>query len=67
MDAERLRLLLGVGALGGFTTFSTFSLETVQLLERGRLGAAAAYVLGSALVCVSAAAAGLWLGRRLLA
>lgn len=42
--AEELRLLLGVGLLGGFTTFSAFSLEIVQLAQRGSLGLAGLYV-----------------------
>jgi CrcB protein len=41
---EGWRLLLGVGILGGFTTFSAFSLEIVSLAQRGALGAAALYV-----------------------
>ncbi|HOB14735.1 MAG TPA: fluoride efflux transporter CrcB [Novosphingobium sp.] len=40
---EEARLLLGVGVLGGFTTFSAFSLELVNLAERGELGGAALY------------------------
>ncbi|WP_232631485.1 fluoride efflux transporter CrcB [Methylobacterium sp. Leaf118] len=43
------RLFLATGVLGGFTTFSTFSLETVTLIERGEGGAALAYVLASLL------------------
>ncbi len=55
------RYLLVVGFLGGFTTFSAFSLETVGLFEGGRLGAAAGYVGASVIGCVLAA----WLGQRL--
>ena len=46
------------GLLGGFTTFSAFSLETVLLIERGQAGVAAAYVLLSITLSVGA----LWLG-----
>jgi CrcB protein len=44
---ESLRLLLGVGVLGGFTTFSAFSLEVVTLAQRGAMASAALYVLAS--------------------
>ena len=64
-QAEPWRLLLGVGVLGGFTTFSAFSLETVQLIERKAYAPAAAYALGSVVVGVIAVFAGLWLARRL--
>ncbi len=46
---ENLRLLLGVGLLGGFTTFSAFSLELVLLMERGSPGLALAYAAVSLL------------------
>lgn len=42
---EAVRLFVGVGLLGGFTTFSAFSLDGWQLLERGEPGAALAYIL----------------------
>ena len=45
--SEDLRLLLGVGLLGGFTTFSAFSLEIVQLAQRGEAGLAGLYVAAS--------------------
>ncbi len=44
---EPLRLLLGVGVLGGFTTFSAFSLEVVQMILRGDVGLAGAYAVSS--------------------
>ena len=46
-------LFLKTGLCGGFTTFSTFSLETVQLLERGSYGLGAAYAAGSVLLCLA--------------
>ena len=60
---EPLLLFLGVGLLGGFTTFSAFSLETAQMIERGALGTAAAYSLASVAGSVAMLFAGLWIGR----
>ncbi|MBB4612077.1 fluoride efflux transporter CrcB [Novosphingobium taihuense] len=60
--AESLRLLLGVGVLGGFTTFSAFSLETAMLMQRGLYGMAGFYALGSLLGGV----AGLFLGLSMM-
>ncbi len=61
------RLLLGTGVLGGYTTFSTFSVDAVQLLRAGREGMAAAYVVVSVLVLLAATVAGLWLARAAVA
>ena len=60
---EALRLFLGVGVLGGFTTFSAFSLETWQMIERGAIGTAGLYVLISVIGAVAAIGFGLWLAR----
>ena len=62
-DGENWRLLLGVGVLGGFTTFSAFSLDTVTMLQRGDLGLAALYILVSVIGSVAALFAGLQLTR----
>jgi fluoride exporter len=52
-----------VGFLGGYTTFSAFSLETFLLLDRGRIGIAAAYSLGSVLAGLAAVFVGVRAGR----
>ena len=61
-----LRPFFGVGILGGFTTFSSFAVDGQQLIEGGHLATAAAYLLGTALAAVAAAAIGLTVTRRLL-
>ena len=53
------RLFVAVGVLGGFTTFSSFSLDAVSMLERGELGLALFYVLGSVIIGIAALFAGL--------
>lgn len=61
---EGLVLFLKTGVCGGFTTFSTFSLEAWQLLEKGETGLSALYVLLSALFCLAGVAAGMWAASR---
>lgn len=58
-----MRLLLVVGILGGFTTFSSFSLDTVALVEKGAVTSAAVYVLASVIISLGATFAGFALGR----
>jgi len=62
---QHARLFLATGMLGGFTTFSTFSLDVVVLLERGETGSATLYALVSLVVSVLALFSGLWLVRTL--
>lgn len=59
--------LVMTGLLGGFTTFSAFSLETVTLMERGALGQAALYVTLSVVLSVGGLMLGLWLSRGVFA
>jgi len=56
---QHMRLFLTTGLLGGFTTFSAFSLDAALLIERHQYGLATAYVAGSVLTSVAALFAGL--------
>jgi fluoride exporter len=64
---EPWRLLLGVGVLGGFTTFSAYSLETLRLLERQNYMGAASYSVGSVIAGLAAVAIGIAIARRVFA
>ncbi len=61
--SSEVRVVLGVGFLGGFTTFSTFSLDVFRDLEEGRVGRAVVYVVLSVGLGVAAAGAGWVLAR----
>ncbi len=63
--SQNLRLFVATGVLGGFTTFSAFSLDALTLWERGQSGAAIAYVVGSVALSLAAIAAGFLLSRAL--
>jgi CrcB protein len=60
-----LRAFLLIGVLGAFTTFSTFSMETLNLMESGQFGKALLNVFASVVVCVAAAGAGVLAARQL--
>ena len=65
--SPEVRAFLTTGILGGYTTFSTFSLEAAMLIEPHAYGQAAFYIAGSALLSVMALFAGLWLMRMVYA
>ena len=62
-DANDMRALIMVGFCGGFTTFSSFSLQNLELLQADRFGAASIYIAASVAACLAATALGWTLGR----
>ncbi|WP_428678658.1 fluoride efflux transporter CrcB [Sphingopyxis sp.] len=62
--SDTARLFFGVGILGGFTTFSSFSMEFWSLFERGQVAQAAAYVLASVVIGIAVCGAGLLIMRQ---
>lgn len=65
-SSNELRLFFATGVLGGFTTFSAFSLDIANMIERGSMASAFGYVSASVLVSVLALFIGLWFGRAFL-
>jgi len=63
--SAQLRSLLLIGVLGGYTTFSTFSIETINLFENGEHLSAAANILLSVILCITATWLGVLGGRQL--
>ena len=63
--SDQARLFLGVGVLGGFTTFSSFSMEFWTLFERGQMAQAAAYVSASVIIGIAACGVGMVMMRQL--
>nr|WP_210275938.1 fluoride efflux transporter CrcB [Phyllobacterium sp. P30BS-XVII] len=61
--SNELRLFVAVGVMGGFTTFSSFSLDVALLWERGEVFSALIYVLLSVILSIGALFLGLWLAR----
>ncbi len=63
LSTTHARLLLGVGVLGGFTTFSTLSYESVELIQQGLVAQGMANMFGSGVAGIAAAVAGMLVGR----
>lgn len=63
--AQAWRLFLTTGILGGYTTFSAFSLDSVLLYERGEIGLAALYVIGSVVLSIAGLMIGLAVMRQM--
>ena len=64
--APEWRAFLGIGVIGGYTTFSTFSHEAIRLLQGGEWERALLYVLGSVMLSLAGALVGFWLASELL-
>lgn len=67
LHQDAVRAFAAVGVLGGFTTFSSYSLEAVLMIERRQYGLAAAYAVASVVLAIAALFAGLAIARRTFA
>ena len=65
--SQEVRLFFATGVLGGFTTYSAFSLDVANLWERGAFVHALSYTMGTLVACIVAIFVGLWLARTLTA
>lgn len=61
-----LSLLLAVGLCGGFTTFSTFSAQSLEMIQAGRYGMGAAYITGTIIICILCTWAGMTIGKQIV-
>ena len=61
--SSEMRSFVMIGLCGGFTTFSSFSLQTFELIQSGESGRAGAYVVASVLLCILGVWLGIWMAR----
>ena len=66
MNVDQMRSFLLIGILGGFTTFSTFSLDSWNLFSTGHTGLALLNVIGTVVLCLAAVAVGGFIGYRIV-
>lgn len=59
------RVVFGAGLMGGFTTYSTFNLETLEMVDEGQWVRAIIYIVATLVLCLGAGLLGLWLGKQL--
>ncbi len=64
--SNEIRLFIATGILGGFTTFSAFSLDVANMVERGAMTSAFSYIAASVVISLAAVFIGLWFGRSFL-
>ena len=64
--SNELRLFFATGVLGGFTTFSAFSLDAANMIERGAMMPVFSYIAASVIISILALFIGLWFGRAFL-
>ncbi|MFZ6010687.1 MAG: fluoride efflux transporter CrcB [Bacteroidota bacterium] len=64
-DSENIRLFLGTGICGGFTTFSAFTMENVNFMQQKMIGTSLLYISLSLVAGIFAVAAGMWFGKSL--
>ena len=64
--SNEIRLFMATGILGGFTTFSAFSLDVANMIERGAMTSAFSYIAASVVISLAAVFIGLWFGRSFL-
>lgn len=62
---DSMKLLIGTGFFGAYTTFSTYANESIELINRGHWGSGLSYIIGTNILCLSGVVAGLFLANRI--